>query len=56
MLCVASVLLWLGGVEAILRFQGGSMPVFLQLFDDVSWHGNVKCMCNVVPFESNATV
>ena len=32
------------------------MLVFLQLFDDVAWHGNVKGACVVIPFEAYATV
>jgi hypothetical protein len=32
------------------------MLVFLQLFDDVAWHGNVKGACVVIPFEPYAAV
>jgi hypothetical protein len=32
------------------------MLVFLQLFEDVTWHGYVKSACIVIPFQANAAV
>jgi hypothetical protein len=32
------------------------MLVFLQLFEDVSWHGDVKSVCNIIQSEAYATV
>jgi hypothetical protein len=32
------------------------MIVFLQLFEDVTWHGYAENACNVIPFQANAAV
>ncbi len=40
----------------MLRLWQGGMLVFLQLFDDVARHGNVKGACVIIPFEAYATV
>jgi hypothetical protein len=52
----AAKLLRLGSVWTMLRLWRGGMFVFLQLFDDVAWHGNVKGACVVIPFEAYAAV
>jgi hypothetical protein len=40
----------------MLRPGRGGMPVFLQLFDDVTRHGNVEGARIVIPLEVDATV
>ncbi len=52
----AAKLFRLGSVVTMLRLWQGGMLVFLQLFDDVAWHGNVEGACIVIPFEAYATV
>ncbi len=47
----AAKMFWLGSVGTMLRLRRGGMLVFLQLFDDVARHGNVKGACVVIPFE-----
>ncbi len=32
------------------------MLVFLQLFEDLSWHGDVESVCNMIPSEAYATL
>jgi hypothetical protein len=56
MLSFAAKMFWLGSVGTMLRLWQGGMLVFLQLFDDVAWHGNVKGVCTVIPFEVYAAV
>jgi hypothetical protein len=46
----------LGSVGTMLRLWRGGMLVFLQLFDDVARHGNVKGACTVIPFKVYAAV
>ncbi len=52
----AAKLFRLGSVWTMLRLWRGGMFVFLQLFDDVAWHGNVKGACVIIPFEVYAAV
>jgi hypothetical protein len=52
----AAKLFRLGSVGTMLRLWRGGMLVFLQLFDDVARHGNVKGACVVIPFEVYAAV
>ncbi len=52
----AGKLFRLGSVRTMLRLWQGGMLVFLQLFDDVALHGNVKGACLVIPFEAYAAV
>ncbi len=40
----------------MLRLWQGGKLVFLQLFDDVAQHGNVKGACVVIPFEEYVAV
>jgi hypothetical protein len=53
---LASKLFRLGSIGTMLRLWRGGMLVFLQLFDDVAWHGNVEGACIVIPFEAYAAV
>jgi hypothetical protein len=52
----AAKLFWLGSIGTTLRLWQGGMLVFLQLIDDVAWHGNVEGACVVIPFEVYAPV
>jgi hypothetical protein len=52
----ASKLFRLGSIGTMSRLWRGGMLVFLQLFDDVARHGNVKGACVVIPFEAYAAV
>ncbi len=52
----AAKLLGLGSIRKMLRPGRGGMPVFLQLFDDVTRHGNVEGACDVIPLEADAAV
>ena len=40
----------------MMRPGRGGMPVFLQLFDDVTRHGNVEGVHIVIPLEADAAV
>jgi hypothetical protein len=46
----------LGSVGTMLMLRRGGMLVFLQLFDDVAWHGTVEGACIVIPCEAYAAV
>ncbi len=56
MLGFAAMLLGLRSIRIMLRPGQGGMLVFLQLFDDVTRHGNVKGACIVIPLEADAAV
>jgi hypothetical protein len=53
---LAAKLLGLGSIRTMLRLGWGGMPVFLQLFDDVTQHGNVEGVGVVIPIEADAAV
>jgi hypothetical protein len=55
-LSFAAKLLGLGSIRTMLRPGRGGMPVFLQLFDDVTRHGNVEGVHIVIPLEADAAV
>ncbi len=52
----AAKLFRLGSKGTMLRLWWGGMLVFLQLFDDVAWHGSVEGACIVIPFEVYSAV
>jgi hypothetical protein len=52
----AAKLLGLGSIRTMLRPGQGGMLVFLQLFDDITLHGNVEGACIVIPLEADAAV
>jgi hypothetical protein len=52
----AAKLFRLGSIGTMLRLWQGGMLVFLQLFDNVAWHRNVKGVCVVILFEAYAAV
>jgi hypothetical protein len=52
----AAKFLGLGSIRTMLRPGRGGMLVFLQLFDDVTRHGNVEGACVVIPLEADAAV
>jgi hypothetical protein len=52
----AAKLFGLGSIRTMLRPGRGGMPAFLQLFDDVTRHGNVEGACIVIPLEAYAAV
>ena len=54
LLCFAAILFGLGGIRAMLLLSWCCMLVFLQLFEDVTWHGYVKSAYIVIPFQENA--
>jgi hypothetical protein len=56
MLGFAAKLLGLGSIRTMLRPGRGGMLVFLQLFDDVTPHGNVEGACVLIPLEADTTV
>jgi hypothetical protein len=49
-------LLGLGSIWTMLWSGQGGMPVFLQLFDDVTQHGNVESARIVIPLDADAAV
>ncbi len=52
----AAKLCRLGSLGTMLRLWWGGMLVFLQLFDDVARHRNVKGVCVVITFAAYAAV
>ncbi len=56
MLGFAAKLFGLGSIRTMLRPGRGDMPVLLQLFDDVTRHGNVEGARIVIPLEEYAAV
>jgi hypothetical protein len=48
-LCSADVLFWLRIIGTVLGAGGGCVLVTLEMFDNVTGHGNVKGAVDVIP-------
>ena len=44
------------GVRTMLGFSWHAMAVFEEEFFDISWHGNIKPLLVVVPFEGDTAI